>query len=327
MPMRQDVMRSFDRQQTPRDALALWVGDDQQSLASLEFVAESQNFVYRFRDAAGNERYLRITPADRRTRIEIEAEVDFVMYLHAHGYRVASAVKSRAGNWVEMIATPPGEFHVVVFEAIHGKETRWGTDAENRKILFARGKALGRMHRLAQAYKPRENVRRFHWFEDDLFTNPLQYIRPTDSIVHREYETLVQWMLKRPRTPDNYGLVHGDFGSGNTRVADDGGVVIFDFDDCCYHWYLYDLAVAMRAARKLPENYRKAYLRVLVDGYATEMSTNGEGAAEIAMFARLAALYRYISVLRDCEREQFDDQQRAIFEERLKVLQNPPTWY
>ena len=107
----------------------------------------------------------------------------------------------------------------------------------------------------------------------------------------------------------------------------DGEVHCFDFDDCSYHWFTYDLAVALRAARRLPFKYRKAYMRVLIDGYETEKSLCGDAEKELSLFCRLAALYRFVTVLRHCDREQFTAEYKKLFQSRLKVLADPPAWY
>lgn len=52
-------------------------------------------------------------------------------------------------------------------------------------------------------------------------------------------------------------MCHGDFGSFNMLRQPDGGVVAFDFDDCCFHFFTYDLAVAIRSGPKLPEVFER----------------------------------------------------------------------
>jgi Ser/Thr protein kinase RdoA (MazF antagonist) len=110
--------RTFDRVNFPPRALALWAAAE----GSLEPVRESSNFVYRFRDPAGQERYLRIAPPGRRVFGEVVAELDFINYLDAHGVPVSRPVPSLAGKGVEVIETPQGEFYATVFEAVYGQE-------------------------------------------------------------------------------------------------------------------------------------------------------------------------------------------------------------
>jgi Ser/Thr protein kinase RdoA (MazF antagonist) len=321
--MRRDVLLSFDRLNTPPAALARWAA----APGSLESVGESENFVYRFRDPSHNERYLRLSHHTHRSVDAISAELDFVNYVADNGIAAARPVPSTSGNLIEVIPTEHGNVHAVAFEAVQGERIQWGRDAQNRKYLFERGKMLGRLHRISQAYQP-PGPRRWDWYNDDLFTNPIKYLPPSEEAARREYEDLIHWLLKRPRTPDNYGMVHGDFGTLNTRRRADGTLAVFDFDDCSCHWFLYDVAVAMRSARKLPPKYLKPYVKVILQGYATEKSLNGDGLEEFARFCRLSALYRFISSIRSVpDMSQIDPASKQLLDERREVLANPPQWY
>jgi len=321
--MRLDLIKSFDRAAALPLALSHWDFAEN----SIEHVRDGENFVYRFRvPGAGNVRYLRITHESRRNIEQLLGEIEFVNYLKDHEIKLAAPVQSRAGNWVETIDLPPQKYFATVFEAVPGEPVQWGKDQENRAFLFQRGKALGRLHKVSCTWRARLPNRRHHWYEDDLFTDPSKLLHVEDVIPRREYEEVLKWMLARKRSTENYGLVHGDFGTGNVRHVN-GEVVCFDFDDCSYHWFTYDLGVAMRAARRLPFKYRKAYLRVLMDGYETEKSLCGDTEREVAQFCRVAALYRFVTVLRQCDREQFTPELKSLFESRLKVLADPPAWY
>jgi Ser/Thr protein kinase RdoA (MazF antagonist) len=320
--MLHSVQRLFDRVQTPRDAAAHWPHDPR----TLTPVEESQNFVYRFHEPDGGPlRYLRLTHETHRTRELIEAELDFVNHLAAAGADVAAPVRSREGNLVEVIESPMGQFYAAVFVAVHGQPVRWDTDAENRAILHERGKTLGKIHRLSQTFRAHPERRRFHWYEDSLFANPDQQIPPSELHARREHEAVFGWLRRREMNTDNYGLIHGDFGSHNTLRAN-GTAVAFDFDDCCYHWFLFDLAVAILPAAKLPDKYRKPYMRVLLEGYAGEKSLNGEGPAEVGMFCRLSALYRYVTLLRQLDLENLSGAERAQLESRRAALMSPISW-
>src|SRR5947207_5868602 len=99
-------------------ALARW----DPAAGSIQAVARSENFVYRFRDAAGRERYLRIARPGYRPRREIEAELDFVRHLHACGVPVAAPVMSLRGKWVETLRAPRGEQYAAVFQAVYRSE-------------------------------------------------------------------------------------------------------------------------------------------------------------------------------------------------------------
>lgn len=58
-------------------------------------------------------------------------------------------------------------------------------------------------------------------------------------------------------------------------------------------------------------------MKVLLEGYASERDHR---------FARLAALYRYVSLLRKYDLTHLEPEQRAALDERRSVLANPPRW-
>jgi Ser/Thr protein kinase RdoA (MazF antagonist) len=307
---------------------------------SLEPVTRTGNFVFRFRDSAGLVRYMRISPPDYRSLDQIQAEVDFVRFLHADGVPVAAPVVSNRGKWVETLRTRraddgdeggDGERHtkqfVAVFESITGTIASWSKDEEaNCRMIFERGKALGRMHRSAQNYRPTGDFSRFHWFEDHLFAHPEEYFSRRDVIQRREYESIVQWMLSRDATHQTYGVCHADFGSGNMFRQPDGSMTAFDFDDCVQHWFIYDLAVTIRNGAKMPFESRRRFMGAMLDGYAQEKDLCGDGAAEVERFCQLGALYRYVTILREYDRRRMTREQRDRFHRRLDALREPLRW-
>src|SRR4051812_12066499 len=222
--MRYDVLRSFDREHTPPEALSRWDAAG----GSLGPGSETQNFIYRFFGSDQAQNYLRLTHSSHRTRDFIQAELDFVNYLARGGAEVAAPIPSRGDRLVEVIETPIGEMYAVAFRAVEGSAVKWDTDAENRKILFERGRTLGQIHQLSQSYVP-PGPQRFHWYHDHLFLEPWEYFPPTEPAARVEYQKLIQFLLARSRTADNYGMVHGDFGSNNT-LRRNGTAVAFDFD-------------------------------------------------------------------------------------------------
>jgi Ser/Thr protein kinase RdoA (MazF antagonist) len=52
---------------------------------------------------------------------------------------------------------------------------------------------------------------------------------------------------KLPRGADSYGLIHADPEPWN-MLLHNGEITFVDFDECCYHWFVFDLAVALMYA-------------------------------------------------------------------------------
>lgn len=54
-------------------------------------------------------------------------------------------------------------------------------------------------------------------------------------------QEIVSWFQALAKSETNFGLIHGDYNTGNILLQD-GRAKVFDFDDCAYHWYDYEIA-------------------------------------------------------------------------------------
>lgn len=88
-------------------------------LGSMKFVRASSNFIYTFQ-SNNKHYYLRFTNEEDNTAENIQAELDFMMYLLDQGYDTVSPVRSKQGNWIETLLTENGRYHGVVFEQAAG---------------------------------------------------------------------------------------------------------------------------------------------------------------------------------------------------------------
>ncbi|MGO4542353.1 phosphotransferase [Paenibacillus sp. 2TAB19] len=54
---------------------------------------------------------------------------------------------------------------------------------------------------------------------------------------------LLQTLEGLDRNKDIFGVIHFDFNDGNYSINyDTGQITVYDFDNSCYCWYMYDLA-------------------------------------------------------------------------------------
>jgi len=103
----------------------------------------------------------------------------------------------------------------------------------------------------------------------------------SESVVRAEHHQLMDWLRGYPRNEQSFGLIHGDFGATNYRYKD-GCLMVFDFDDCCYHWFAYDLAITI-----YPHGWRKegkALLESLLDGYSEKTTCQIGSTADLINF-------------------------------------------
>lgn len=195
----------------------------------------------------GEKKYvLRISALGDRTEEDYLAETEFIRYLARNGAPVADVIPSVNGKTVECVEQDGKKICVTLFEYAKGtllsdNGYRYREGAPLEEYFYNTGKALGAIHRLSRKYRP---VHRRAAFSDKYTP---EYI---DRLIPDSYADLKQAICRRlteyrtlPTDPENYGLIHFDFCDGNYHVdLETGGLTVFDFDNCIYCWYMFDLA-------------------------------------------------------------------------------------
>ena len=299
---------SAQRVATARAAVELWRGEP----GSLRHVSDSVNHVFTFL-SSGERRFLRLTPGLHRAKTQIEAELDFIIYLHGYGVSVCLPIASTGGRMVEELPAEESPFLACVFEEARGETFTFGSRETNLEHFRLRGRTLGRMHALAKGYAPPGNRRRLQWHEDTLFRDVGAYLPRSEKVVWAEYQELTEWLAARPHDLDSFGLIHGDFGPTNFRQAG-GELHVFDFDDSCYHWFAYDLAVTI-----YPHGRREGagdLLESLLEGYTAEAGTSPPPGAEFIKLCRLRQLYMFLHYAKAWGLTNLSARQREWFDQK-----------
>lgn len=311
------MLDSTRRPKLANAAIELWCG----SVGSLQQVSDSVNHVYSFTES-GTKRYLRLTSSRDRTKAQIEAELDFIAYLHQGGVSAMLPIPSKAGRLIEEIPVTSSSLFACVFNEAQGERFRYDSTRLNRDHFRLRGKVLGRIHALSKAYVPSGSFRRFAWDEDNLLLQADEFLPKSQRIVWREYEALKERLRDLPKSSQTYGLIHGDFGDTNYRHHYDR-FNVFDFNDCCYHWFVYDLAITI-----YPHGWRKEgsqLLACLLEGYAENMQLNVT-LADITMFCEWRLIYMFLVYVRKWGLENLSEQQAKWFAQKRENIARGYTW-
>jgi amicoumacin kinase len=277
---------------------------------SVEFVQESEHPVYTIN---GGTHFLRLTSARRRTIEQVQAELDFVRYLHESGLSVSGPIPSRSGQWIETLDDGDCQRFCTVFEAAPGRPAVAFSEEWNEDLFNRWGRSLGKLHTLSSAYT---GPSRWEWHGDPLWSGiELEHAK-------MEYET-IRAALDGLGT-EHYGLIHGDFGRQNFHV-DDGTLTVFDFDDCCHHYFAYDVATSLWPLRSQTPEAREAYLSWMLAGYREEASVDDKFIAILQWMFRLRNLYMYLYNLRLWGADTKESGQRAWLD-RVSNSVGQPIW-
>jgi len=245
-----------------------------------------ESFMYEF-DRPDGEFILRIGHSFRRTPELIHGEVDWLNYLADGGAGVARAVHSARGELVELIPDDLGEhFLATAFVKARGslpEGERW-----NEGLFERWGQLIGRMHRLSKDYTPKKPAWRRPEWDGETNMEVMQFLPPEATEIRAHFKVLMAHLQSLPKDRDSYGLVHQDAHAQNYFVDEEGNITLFDFDDCVYGHYIYDIAmVIFYAVMSNFEPRTPAFCIPFLRGYRTENCLDPAWLAEIPHFLKL----------------------------------------
>jgi len=103
------------------------------------------------------------------------------------------------------------------------------------------GKVLGKMHQLSKGYVP---IHHRYSFFDKYNADYIDKLIPLSlSLLKEKIFELLKTLEELNRNREAFGMVHFDYSDGNYMIDfDTGQITVFDFDNSCFCWYMYDLA-------------------------------------------------------------------------------------
>jgi len=235
---------------------------------------------------------LRIAAFDHRDKSQTEAEIAFLLYLKAHSACVCGPLPGLSGDYLYQATHKNKSYIITAFEVAKGKDFRSrGTDGQYR--YFQIGKALGRIHSLSKVYFPSGAKRRL-WTENQHLINAESVFKSYDLKLLKRYREYLSALACLSRDRNAFGLIHGDYLFSNYNFDNDN-IIIFDFDESEYSWYLYDIAVCLYYSllgsnpKILSEKAKEAENEFgwIMQGYIEENSISIEQIKNIDLFFKM----------------------------------------
>jgi Ser/Thr protein kinase RdoA (MazF antagonist)/GNAT superfamily N-acetyltransferase len=279
---------------------------------TLKMVRASSNFIYTFQ-WNGKRFYLRFTHEEDNSADNIQAELDFMMYLLEQGYETVAPVRSKSGNWIETLLTDHGRYHGVVFEQAQGEYV--SLDEMKEPHFYQWGQSLARLHNFSETYAPSTPYRK-SWVDSLNFIYSVLSRHPEEHKALKEYERIEAWLSELPFGVGHTGLIHYDFEMDNIfYMQEESRYSAIDFDDSMYHWFAMDITSALRDLTESDDNESRRNIDHFISGYRSVKQLDDEYMKLIPEFQRFADLYSFARLLRCMENT--DD---SIFPDWAKQL-------
>ena len=105
-------------------------------------------------------------------------------------------------------------------------------------------------------------------------------------------------------------MIHFDMHGGNFFVDGTGSINLFDFDDCHYSWFAYDVAISLFYVVMGAENEAESaldFLRNFIIGYQIENQFRAEWLKQIPVFLKMREIDLYAIIHRSFDLDTTDD--------------------
>ena len=271
------------------------------------------NYVYQHKHNPPS--YLRISFRPDRTPEMIAEELRFVAYMAENGAPCVAPWHTLGGELcaqyrcedivlvAALFTEAPGKF-------MHHMQYRMPPGVSLPKFWQKQGEVVGKLHALSAKYTPAIEPVRFNWI--DRHDESLPRLLPDGQEKQQQilHECLAR-LREIPPTRQNHGLCHNDLGIINFKLdysTDSCAITVFDFDDCGYNYFMYDLACLWEIntgwaynlePRDRWKDFMDRYYHTMLDEYYRHHDPGLDPIANLPLYLRAVHIENILEPLRD----------------------------
>ncbi len=293
---------------------------------SLRFLGGMDGVVYET-EADGKPLVLKLEPITPDRLAAVREKFEFITYLSQHGVRSVAPLPSAQGNLVEVITTRKGLFAATSSLKAPGRHVGAEDQEAWTPALFrAWGGVMGQMHRLAREYP--------YWRRPtadrtalDLDTEIQDWRMEhasfaqtcPDGEVRQRWLKLGETLQTLPVERGGFGLIHNDLHPWNF-LYDQSSITVIDFDVCCYHWFITDIAIAVFHAcwgemAERPDNcqaFAHSFLNEFLTGYLRENPLSRDWLSCLPLFIHYREMLLFTALSNSWPSPRKDWQSRMV---------------
>jgi Ser/Thr protein kinase RdoA (MazF antagonist) len=274
-------------------ALPTWGVSDN---AKVGLIKHRENAVFSVED--GCSRFaLRIHRADYHTDRELASELQWIAAINSDELRTPQVIPTKNGESFTRVRVNdvPEERQVDLLEWFEGEPIatveEGVTDASSVRDTFGTvGRLMATTHRHSQDWELPAGFERHAWDENGILGDapfwgcywklPGLNDEQRARLEEARQKALVE-LAAFGKSPDRYGLIHGDFLPENLLKSNDG-ICLIDFDDAGFGWHLFDIATTLFF--HLGESYFDDACNALLEGYRSKRELSDDHLALLPLF-------------------------------------------
>ena len=251
----------------------------------------------------GDFHILRISKDSTRSKAQILSELMWCSSLHQDNLSVVKPLERPNAEIVKSFLSENELYHAVLFEKVPGKKLTYGEYLNNEWIYQQIGKLTAQIHAHSLFFSQQHEVHRPYWYEN-AYIKEFKNIVPLEDVeLHNAFDELISECHQLEININNFGLIHGDINVGNFHVYDNR-VILFDFDECQWSWYVEDIAISLfytiyvygEDAKDERIQQGKTFLRHYLNEYKKIIPISEKELALIPLFLRLREFIVYVGV-------------------------------
>ncbi len=258
-----------------------------------------RNVVYTCEKESADAKILRIAYLNDRGREDFLGEVEYIRYLFEHGGSVSDVVNSMKGNLLEELTHNNHTFFICLFKKAKGKmlvenNYRYREGVSITEYYYNCGKVLGKLHQLSKEYNP---VHRRYSFLDKYNVEYINSLIPGSfTLLKQKMVELLKTLKGLDRDSESFGMIHFDFNDGNYSIDfDSGQITVYDFDNACFGWYMYDLAdlwtqgvgwIQFKQDPHERKQFMDDYFKIVLEGYRSETHFSNTMVDQLPLFIK-----------------------------------------
>jgi Ser/Thr protein kinase RdoA (MazF antagonist) len=231
----------------------------------------------------------------------IISEMEWLSALHHDGINVPMPVRNLDGEWLTIADggyEVPQRRNCTLIGWTEGRLLNKNIRPKHFKAL---GQVMGRMHVQSRGWRPPKGFARPHWDWEGLYGDGFSYGVPAKDAreaIPKTHQDTFNDILERVenamdqlgRTKEVYGLNHADLALADNVAFHADEARPFDFDDCGFGYWLFDIAVTLSNHFIDTNDKSQAKRDALLSGYEETSSLDGIGLEYLNLFmaARIA---------------------------------------